>query len=144
MPHNLTTLNALPLEVESDYGEMLLILTFTFKSEEELQRFLNYRKDYELADFKNFHHTNAHSEFKTWIETKIQAAGKDDEFFDSGWEIRYGGEETHEKTFQHKVFYDIEPYLDGGFLHYDKGEDEKMKSKLDTHIRTSSYSNHLA
>ena len=124
MTLNLTKLNKLDLEVESDYGEMHLILTFTFKSEQEFRDFLEYRNKYELANFKNFQHTHAHSEFKTWIESKIQEAGETDEYFDSGWEVRYGGEETRDKTFQHVLFYDIEPYLDGGFLHYAKEEND--------------------
>ena len=128
MAHNLTTLDALPLEVETDYGEMLIILTFTFNSAEAMHTFLDYRKKYELANFKNFQHTNAHSDFKTWIETKIQEAGQDDDSFDAGWEIRYSGEKTQEKTFQHELFYSIEPYLDGGFLHYAKEEDDWEES----------------
>ncbi|MHA1584846.1 MAG: hypothetical protein ACTSVU_01235 [Promethearchaeota archaeon] len=106
------------VDIEFDFSEMNIILTFSFKTHTELTKFLAYRQQFELADFRYFKHTNATSEFKTWIESKIQNAIDNEDMY-KDWEFRFcGGEETNEKTFQHVIFYSIEPNLDENWLHY--------------------------
>ncbi|MHA1675050.1 MAG: hypothetical protein ACTSYI_15645 [Promethearchaeota archaeon] len=105
-------------DIEFDFAEMNIILTFQFQSHTELTEFLEYRKRYEFADFKGFEDTKANSEFKKWVESQIEKAIEDEPMYEE-WEYRFcGGEETNEKEFKHEILYSIEPNLDENFLHY--------------------------
>ncbi len=107
-----------PPEVEFDFGEMDIILTFQFNTLSDLAEFVEYRNKYEISDFKNLRHTHAKNDFKTWIEDQIQQAIDLEDMYQD-WEFRFcGAEETNEKTFQHVIYYSIEPNLDENFQHY--------------------------